>query len=158
MIYGTGTCTGADVCTESVGTAARHRPTEVVGDCAGGCIGSAVRRGWVNVGCIFEKKEERHTAAPIDAQVAHATLKLSRSAALLVALFAALLAALLLVRLELGLQLGLRPSSTCVRRVQISSAKGLDEERARQKCQIYLLRMRPKAIFLEFLSGIPAGC
>ena len=110
---------------ESAGTAARHRPTEVVGDCAGGCIGSAVRRGWVNVGCIFEKKEERHTAAPIDAQVAHATLKLSRSAALLVALFAALLAALLLVRLELGLHLGLRPSSTCVRRVQISSAKAL---------------------------------
>ena len=110
---------------ESAGTAARHRPTEVVGDCAGGCIGSAVRRGWVNVGCIFEKKEERDTAAPIDAQVAQATLKLSRSAALLVALFAALLAALLLVRLELGLHLGLRPSSTCVRRVQISSAKAL---------------------------------
>ena len=64
------------------------------------------------MGCIFEKKEERHTVAPIDAQVAHATLKLSRAAALLVALFAALLAALLLVRLELGLHLGLRPSST----------------------------------------------
>ena len=32
------------------------------------------------MGCIFEKKEERDTAAPIDAQVAQATLKLSRSA------------------------------------------------------------------------------
>ena len=44
---GTGTGTGADVCTiapESVGTAARHRPTKAVGECAGGCIGSAVRK------------------------------------------------------------------------------------------------------------------
>ena len=29
---------------ESVGTAARHRPTKAVGECAGGCIGSAVRK------------------------------------------------------------------------------------------------------------------
>ena len=54
---------------------------------------------------FLKKKEERHTAAPIDAQVATRHSNSQGQAALLVALFAALLAALLLVRLELGLHL-----------------------------------------------------
>ena len=96
---------------ESAGTAARHRPPKAVGECAGGCIGSAVRRGWANVGCIFEKKRKKDTWRRRSMRKLQRDTQTQGQAALLVALFAALLAALLLVRLELGLHLVLRPAA-----------------------------------------------